>query len=230
MLRLPILGTVKTRLAKALGQDQTLELYHAMMADTFELAGASALSFTSDSPSEMLDVHIFYTLANGGTGLSEFLQSIPQGFLLTPQKGRDLGERIEHAFMSLFAKGYSRVAIIGVDSPDLPVDNIVQAFNLLKSLDTSLVLGPAVDGGYYLIAMSAAANSKLKAVFQGVPWGESSVLTETLKNAKEAGISVSLLAKWYDIDTESDLLRLKDNPNALNSAAFMSGLKKTDSI
>lgn len=116
-----------------------------------------------------------------------------------PQRGDDIGCRMAAAFQQAFAAGNRHVILVGSDCPALTAAILHSAFNKLKRLD--LVLGPAMDGGYYLIGL----NSPCPALFTGLSWGTGMVLAETLQKAEEQGLSVNLMDTLYDIDRPEDL-------------------------
>ena len=128
-----------------------------------------------------------------------FLGKIKGDFLLFRQRGRDLGEKMHNAFLYSQKKGNHMSVMIGTDAPDMPVEFINAAFESLSAHD--IVLGPASDGGYYLIGLKEPDAD----LFPGVQWGGNKVMSRTIKNARKLNKSVSLLEKWYDIDTFSDL-------------------------
>jgi uncharacterized protein len=115
------------------------------------------------------------------------------------QVGEDLGQRMHHTCASLFAKGYERVLLVGTDVPTLPLSVYQDALTLLDKSD--VVLGPALDGGYYLIGLTKPAEQ----LFTQVPWSTDQVLAVTQQNAKTLGLSVSLTTAWRDVDTIVDL-------------------------
>ena len=207
-------GTVKTRLVPPLTHEEAVNLYCAFLRDTFK-----SLSSLREK-----DIHILYTPVNKKEQLVELIELAPDGAVLTPQKGCDLGERLKNAFKTLFKKGYQGVCIIGSDSPDLPLELIDEAFLTLTHgqnpegvVPEGVVLGPTEDGGYYLIGM----DRPLDVLFTDIPWSTERVLTETIKRAEEAGIRVSTLKKWHDIDTPADLELLRDNDGAPESSEFL---------
>ena len=118
------------------------------------------------------------------------------------------------AFDSLFSRGYKHIVLIGSDSPDLPVDNIITAFRTLESHPDSLVLGPTEDGGYYLIGLGAPTQVP----FEGINWGADTVLAETMVKSEGAGQDVRLMNSWYDIDTPEDFEKLRSNVEAPEEA------------
>ncbi|MEC4678364.1 MAG: TIGR04282 family arsenosugar biosynthesis glycosyltransferase, partial [Nitrospirota bacterium] len=134
------------------------------------------------------------------------------------QKGNDLGERMHNAFLWGFENGFEKIVIIGCDSPTLPPDLIRQAFEQLSNTD--LVVGPGLDGGYYLIGapqITAAKQQGFSALFTGINWGTESVLTKTLEKLNTQKYNYDLLPFWYDIDQPSDLVFLKEHLKYLGS-------------
>ena len=125
-----------------------------------------------------------------------------EDYVYTAQQGRDLGERMENAFIAAFADGFRRVVIIGSDSPDLQGGILEEAINCLTSSDA--VIGPAVDGGYYLIGFNSGRF--LTEVFRGVEWGTSTVFERTMDRLSKHGYNVAVLPRWRDIDTYEDVV------------------------
>jgi rSAM/selenodomain-associated transferase 1 len=119
-----------------------------------------------------------------------------------PQAAGTLGDRMHALMHALFARGAHAVVIIGSDLPDLPAETIARAFTLLADRDT-LVIGPATDGGYYLIGAT-----RVPAVWDGMMWGTPSVLSQTLEAAAHDGLRVALLDPLSDVDTLADLRRV----------------------
>jgi len=116
-----------------------------------------------------------------------------------PQGEGDLGDRLLLAFAQAFAQGAQSVVVIGADCPDLGPTLFAQAFSALTR--KNLVLGPAMDGGYYLVGL----NRPAPALFSDIPWGNSEVLAATLKQAKELHLSIHLLEPLADVDRPEDL-------------------------
>ena len=186
--REPVLGLVKTRLNSFLDKETILRLYKCFLEDSLAKIQdvGNADCFVAISPE----------------GNSEFFnQKKSSGIALFSQQGNDLGEKMRQAFIDRFSQGYTRAIIIGSDSPSLPVSYIRRALGSEKDL----VLGPSIDGGYYLIAM----KDKVSEVFKSVSWGTDKVLDETLQRIKDVGISFDLLPLWYDVDLPEDLKFLK---------------------
>jgi len=117
----------------------------------------------------------------------------------TVQKGSDLGERMSNAFQDGFNDGYTEIVLIGSDLPNITKTVINKGFMLLKQ--SSVVFGPAEDGGYYLVGMSKLQNC----IFEDKAWSTSNLLDETLLELKQKKIKVSLIETLNDIDTFEDL-------------------------
>ena len=213
MLKVPIAGQVKTRLAAKIGKEDATKLYRCFIHDTF--SGISLL--------KNIDIIAAYAPQNL---ISRVKRLVPLGVVVIPQKGRDLGERIQNVFSHLFSIGYKKIAIIGADSPDLPTEYIEKSFLLLKG-KTRLVIGPAEDGGYYLIAMSNPFAPPLRKggkggfaseIFKDIPWGTGTVFKETIEKAKRAGLKSAVLPQWYDVDEINTLKKLRDNIRSVSPA------------
>lgn len=186
----PVPGRVKTRLSPPLSPEEATELYRCMLEDI--LAKAATLAG--------VDKRIFY---EPDEDAAAFFSGIAAGMTCTPQKGKDLGERMANAFGELIAEGYGRVAIIGTDLPDLPLSYVEEAFGLLGFGEVDAVFGPTEDGGYYLLAMGELHGE----LFRNVPWSTGEVLEKSQERAEEAGVRVALLPVWHDVDTADDLHR-----------------------
>jgi rSAM/selenodomain-associated transferase 1 len=122
------------------------------------------------------------------------------------QRGSDLGERLTHVFEDVFRLGLDSVVVLGSDLPDLPPRLIRHALTALHGTEDRAVLGPATDGGYYLIAM----NHPHPALFRRIDWDTNAVLDQTLDAARASGVQVSLLDRWSDVDSATDLERLAE--------------------
>jgi uncharacterized protein len=180
----PVAGLAKTRLVPALGETGAARAATAMLADTLAAVGASGA-----------DPWLCFTPA----AARERLRRLAPGFRLLPQAAGDLGDRLAACLADLLAAGADRVAIVGADTPHVPRASFRQALALLDEAD--VVLGPALDGGYYLVAAKAARPE----LFVGVPMGTDVVLTETLARAARDGLVVALLPPLRDLDRVEDL-------------------------
>ena len=208
MVKAPRAGEVKTRLVPPLTLLEAAGLYEAFLKD---------ISLRLKSLSD-IDVHIFFTPNDAEAELSLIFEGYSS---FIPQSSGNLGERLKSAFDTLFNKGYEDVAIIGSDSPDLPLEYIEEAFSRSSSKKAEVVLGPAKDGGYYLVAMRAKHYS----IFNDISWSTPGVLDETLKRAGVDDIKVVLLKEWYDIDMVEDLALIKGSVEAVFTSDFMDALK-----
>jgi rSAM/selenodomain-associated transferase 1 len=115
-----------------------------------------------------------------------------------PQANGDLGVRLVNAFAEVFARGFSPVAAIGTDCPEIDAPLFSQAWSALETCE--IVLGPSEDGGYYLVALREPAER----LFAGIAWSSADVLSQTLDRAAAANLRVHLLPKRHDVDTEED--------------------------
>lgn len=185
----PQRGKVKTRLKGYLSSSGHLNLYKAFLKDEVELIKKIK------SEDRILAFDSF-----GGN--PAYLKKIADGFLFHRQKGANLGEKMHDAFSFAFKNGASKMIIIGSDSPNLPGSHIKEAFDKLEKND--LVLGPAYDGGFYLIGLKKPCLE----IFRGVKWSTNTVFEHTLRNASTLGKKTAILDKWYDIDEPADLMRL----------------------
>lgn len=191
--RLPELGKVKTRLAADLGDERALALYEAMLRDLIAHIGES----TPQTEIEFLWPPT--PIANGAALRHAFAHHS-----VAMQTGATLGDRLSMAMSERFFFHKTRkIVVIGSDDPTIPRELIDHAFALLDSCE--YVVGPATDGGYYLIGCRALAFAP--SVFRDVEWGTSTVLATTLEKLAALGRTVALLPERYDLDTVEDLAR-----------------------
>ncbi len=175
------LGTVKTRLAKTIGDFGAYEVY------------AELVKITENTTKQLeIDTRIYFSNAVADT--------MWQNDYKTVQNGADLGERMLHAFKEGFEAGYKKIVLIGSDLPDINSTHINKGIDALNSND--VVFGPAEDGGYYLVGLSKM-NTK---IFTNKPWSQPNLLQETLLELQKLNISVSTLDMLNDIDTYEDLI------------------------
>jgi rSAM/selenodomain-associated transferase 1 len=197
--RAPVPGRVKTRLAARLGAAEAAEAHHACALDTIALAnsvpGCGRCLLVAGDAAAWLRAG----LAPG------------PGWGIEPQRGRGLGERMEHAFAEAFRRGERKVVAIGTDTPWMGAPRIRTALAWLDG--NEVVLGPSADGGYYLIA----ARRLVPEIFRGIAWGKSTVLAATRRALERAGISYRLLPADFDLDRPADLDRarklLRESPH-----------------
>src|SRR5215813_8653911 len=195
MAKAPLEGEVKTRLSGALNPEEVRRLYVAFLSDTF------ALMEEVMEEREELSLALCYT----PEGEEEAFEEVErEGSLMFPQRGENLGERLTNCFADLFAMGFESVVVIGADTPTLPGEYVFDAFECFET-DDDVVIGPAEDGGYYLVGM----RKLHKRIFEDIPWGGDGVLDATMDRARDAELNLVLLPEWYDVDTPEDFERLK---------------------
>jgi len=179
-------GKVKTRLAASIGNDAALEIYKELLNHTRSIVqkiNAGKIVFYSDK--------------------IEHRDEWTGNILKAKQHGKDLGEKMMNAFKEMFFKGYAKAVIIGTDCPSLNEYIIVEAFERLNEKD--IVIGPACDGGYYLLGMKKLYPH----LFENIDWSTPHVLNETLYACNKNDLDYFLLPALPDIDEEKDLIHLK---------------------
>jgi rSAM/selenodomain-associated transferase 1 len=185
-LKAPRPGAVKTRLASRLGPAAAAELYRAMAEEearrTEPCPGEFGRLFCFAPPDARAEMAAWFPAEE-----------------LVAQEGADLGERMAGAFDEGFRRGARRVAIIGGDVPWVSREAVTEAFRSLAEHD--VVLGPTLDGGYYLLALARPQPG----LFRGIAWSTPSVLAATVERAGALGLSVRRLEPLPDIDTIEDV-------------------------
>lgn len=190
--RYPEVGKTKTRLARAIGDEATVQLYTAFLTDLAQrFAG------------QEYDVYWTFTPAHSNYAalLAALVPEWTSSMTCFPQQGADLGERLLYAFQWIYTQGYQNIMLIGSDSPHISRNIIVDACAALHEAD--VVLGPSDDGGYYLIGMHEPHD-----LFTGIPMSTSVVLHMTIEQAKRQGLAVTCIDPLFDVDELPDLLRL----------------------
>ncbi len=206
----PSTGSVKTRMVPPLTLAQATKLYGSFLEDTIEMINEFEIDFqdsSTDRPGQGFPQKIRKMIFFDPSNQRKYFQELVSGeWGLNVQKGKDLGERLTNAFRT-YCKTDAPVIIIGSDSPTLPVGYLMDAVRLL--VKTELVIGPAVDGGFYLVGIKGSDTEKIfPALFLGVSWSTSKVLSELKSNINNMGIGVKFLPEWYDIDDQSGLKKL----------------------
>ncbi len=182
-------GQVKTRLARDTNHEFAASVYRQFIQATLETAtGIAERSVLAFTPTDQ------YT---------EFAQCLPAGWTMVAQTTGDLGERMHAYFVDAHAHQIEKIVLIGSDSPHVPAALLRQAFEQLD--EHQCVIGPARDGGYYLIG----ARNIVPPVFDDIDWSTNRVLQQTVTKLKEADISYSLLPPSFDIDTIDDFRELQ---------------------
>jgi rSAM/selenodomain-associated transferase 1 len=206
-VRNPERGEVKTRLAATLGQNVARDLYRCFILDMLSaLQRAGFPVIICYYPEDALD---------------DLKGIVGEGYVFKSQHGADLGERMARSITDAFAQGFDRAIVIGSDIPDLPQAFIQESFAALETYDS--VIGPAFDGGYYLIGFKQV--SFLPEVFQGIEWGTDTVLTRTLSILGANERTAYLLPPLRDIDTVEDLKVLcekhKNTPHCPRTMTYL---------
>ncbi len=195
--RLPVAGQTKTRLSQGIGVERATDLYRAFLRDLGE-------RFTQAAARDGYDLYWFYA-APDGIDAAAFAACVPPGGTLHSQEGADFAARLWHGFETLSARGYERVVVIGSDSPHLPAAWVRQAFAALATHE--VVIGPAQDGGYYLLGQRASPAPV--DLFTGIKMSTATVCAETLARAEAAGLRVARAPATFDVDEAADLERLR---------------------
>jgi rSAM/selenodomain-associated transferase 1 len=181
--RNPEFGKVKSRLAVTVGEDRALAIYLLMAAHARRVSSLVSV-----------DRVVYY---------SSFIDREDNwpndDFAKRLQRGNDLGQRMKHAFEESFNSGYDSICIIGTDCLEITGEILTNAFEVLDHHDA--VIGPAADGGYYLLGM----NQFIPELFDNKEWSTSSVCHDTIDDFKRFHCRYQLLPMLHDIDTEADL-------------------------
>lgn len=216
MTKVPQAGEVKTRLQPFLSAEQSAEISVCFLQDAEQKAKTVAQNLViAFSPSENQNL------------LTDILQSEP---ILVGQIGKNLGERMFHAFEFAFSRESDAVVMIGTDSPTMPSEFINLAFDFLQT-EADVVLGETEDGGFYLIGLRKSE----KRIFANVEWSSPKTFEQTKRNIERLNLSLGELPGFYDVDKPEDLRRLKReltmNPQiAPKTAGFLESLKTEPNV
>ncbi len=230
MAKVPRSGYVKTRLVPPLTHEQATLLSQCFLRDV-----AASIARAADAhPGRIHGLAVY--LPQGEERAFDGL--LPQGFRLLLQRGEDLGERLFHASEDLLSAGFHSVCLVNADSPTLPTSLLRDAVLALQAPGDRVVLGPATDGGYYLIGLKRAHGR----LFQGISWSTPEVFAQTLERARELQLEAHLLPEWYDVDDQQSLRLLcrelfgassagpPDGPGASTRALLETLLPQLDSF
>ena len=190
--RLPVLGQVKTRLTPRFTPEEALALHRALLIDSLALVSHCA---------ELAVAACRLYLSEEGPLDGEMIARLGS---ISPriQSGADLGERLLHAFQECLAEGVREIVVLGSDSPHLPAGYVARAFEELGKAE--VVVGPARDGGYYLLGASRLHT----ALLTEMPWGTAQLYRETVRRARKEGIPIASLPAWYDVDLPESVVQL----------------------
>ncbi len=186
-VKCPDKGKVKSRLSGTFSEESVVELYKCFVEDVLDAVGSAGFK----------PLVAFYP-AGEMYGITTWLGS---GYNYFPQTGADLGERMKNAFLRVFAQGSPRAVIIGSDIPELKGEIIKDAFESLRSHD--VVIGPAFDGGYYLIGFSR--DSFVPRIFEDMTWSADTVFSRTIDILNNEGRNVCVMPSERDIDRPEDV-------------------------
>lgn len=213
MAKYPEEGSVKTRLVPPFTSSQASSLYEALLLDTIQ---------TVNKLDPCFQKVLFYHPENKRQYFNNITDS---DWLVLPQSGRDLGERIKNAFLE-FIDHKSPMIIIGSDSPALPDQYLIDSIGLLS--DNDIVFGPAEDGGFYLIGIEDMSLRYIEDLFKNIRWSTSNTLSDFRENINMIKKRVALSGEWYDIDTIKDIEKLifefnnNNSNNCRNLKSFIS--------
>ena len=191
-VKYPEPGKVKTRLAKTLGDEEATRVYRNLVETN--------LKAIRPLISSGIDITITFDPPDAAEKMKQWLSD---DYDYLPQSGDGLGERLTKAFGNLFERKVRRVLAVGSDTLGLEANLILKACDSLEHFD--VVLGPAEDGGYYLIGLSQPEPI----LFQDIPWSTSAVFDSTLNRIKQKGLSFYVLPELQDLDDIEDLKRAR---------------------
>jgi uncharacterized protein len=205
MAKASVAGTVKTRLVPPLTLEEAAELNTCCLRDVAANIAAAARQ------APIQGFAAYYPL-----GSEPFFDDLlPVGFKLLAPKEPTIGRSLFHAARDLFAAGYSSVCLVNADSPTLPTEFLVETVLRLRESGDRVLLGPAADGGYYLIGLKHFHRR----LFEEIDWSTDRVFRQTLARAGEIGVTVAPLPEWYDVDDEATLAMLAREIGPRRSAA-----------
>ena len=212
----PIPNAVKTRLIPTLSPEQAATLYAAFLTDWCE-----TLAELPD-----VDLIIAYTPAEAQFDLQVLIR---EDAIYIPQMGIDLGERLTSATQWAAEHGWTKILLVGSDSPTLPISYISEALTRLDS--RNIVIGPSTDGGYYLIGFSVKTlATTVPHVFENIAWSTAEVFQQTVARVHAAEATLGLLPPWYDIDRTEDLAFLHAHISAMRLAGDSVQAVRTEAL
>lgn len=194
MAKAPRVGEAKTRLVPALTPEAAARLSACFIRDAIG-------NIATAGHDAAIDGYIAYAPPDAE---NEFRALLTDGVGLVPSRRAGLAASLYDAAADMLAKGYGAVCLVNSDSPTLPTSVLVDAARMLSGPGDRLVLGPAEDGGYYLIGLKQA-HARL---FEDIAWSTPAVFAQTLERAREIGLAPQVLPRWYDVDDLDSLHRL----------------------
>lgn len=194
MAKASVAGAVKTRLVPPLTQEE---------AAAFNTCCLSDIAANIIAAAEVEPIQAFAAYSPAGSE-AFFAALLPGRLQLLPPKEPTIGRSLFHAAHDLLAAGYGAVCLVNADSPTLPTRVLIEAVRYLRQPGDQLVLGPAADGGYYLIGLKRFHGR----VFEDIDWSTERVCRQTIARAEEIGLAVAMLPEWYDVDDDEALALL----------------------
>jgi uncharacterized protein len=194
-VRYPELGQVKTRIGNQIGNGKTLAIYNELLSHTFGIVAhlqCKKYIFAIGPPDIPLNL--------------DFEHQVMQ------QKGNDIGERMQNSFNQMFREGFSKIVLIGSDIYELTTAIITDAFHKLDEVECTI--GPANDGGYYLLGLAR----EIPSIFDDIMWSSEHTLDQTIRQINLKGLTYQLLPKLNDVDTLEDIYRYEKLKTILNEA------------
>jgi rSAM/selenodomain-associated transferase 1 len=191
MAKAPRPGHVKTRLLPAMSREAAARLAEAFLLDTIHRVAQVRRARRA--------------LLYAPRASRPAFRRIASDFLLIPQRSGDLGRRLASAFRDLLTLHPGPVIVIGSDAPALSTSVLQRAVDVFTESAVDGVLGPSEDGGYYLVGLRRPCAE----LFRGIAWSSPAVFEQTMQRARKRGLRISILSRWWDIDTPQDLQRLR---------------------
>ena len=205
--RAPVPGRVKTRLQARLSPEQTARLYQAFLQDSCDLLLASQANRKVIASADAAGLASLQVLLDPASSA---------GLTFEVQQGDDLGRRMAHALQAAFDNGAQRAVIVGTDAPSLPTTSIDSALQALTTAD--VVLGPVVDGGYYLVGATRDGFAvAAPCLFDDIDWSTGRVLQQSITRLPDE-LALALLPPWYDVDHPADAVFLRTHLTGLARA------------
>lgn len=194
MTKAPRPGQVKTRLTPPLTPEEAAALSACFLRDT-----TASIARTTRA-ARVVGVAVYMPVGSERT----YIGILPDDFMLLPQRGETLSERLILAVEDLFALGFESICLINSDSPTVAQESFFRAAQFLAGCEDGVVIGPTEDGGYYLIGL----NKTHRALFEEIEWSTERVFQQTLAKARQLGLEIQLLPQWYDVDDRAALRQL----------------------
>ncbi|RME89157.1 MAG: glycosyltransferase [Planctomycetota bacterium] len=190
-VKYPEPGKVKTRLGEQIGMKNAAKAYQGMVE-----------YFVHSLKVERLPFILYFTPV---CREDDFQKWLGRDLNYLPQVGDNLGQKLVYGFQRLYQKGFSRVMAIGSDTPTLPMDYLQWGLDFLGK--SPMVIGPTLDGGYYLIGFQNASFTPV--VFSNIPWSTREVFSNTLEKCRKLGIFPEILPYWRDVDYADEWERVR---------------------